>query len=439
MGTIKNQQEILQKLKIEKLNPMQEEADLAISSSSEVILLSPTGTGKTLAFLLPVLKTIDPEIEDIQVLIIVPSRELALQIESVIREMGTGHKVNAIYGGRAGTKDKIEIKHRPVILIGTPGRIADHLRRDNFQTKEIKTLILDEFDKSLEVGFESEMKEISQAIRPVKRKILTSATPGVGVPKFVGISDPTVVNYLDQGISKLSIKRILSPDKDKLQTLVDALSHLSNHPEPQPGIIFCNYKDTIERVSEFLTKHKISHGSFYGGMEQKDRERSLIQFRNGTHQLLIATDLAARGIDIPELKFIIHYQLPPRLEEFTHRNGRTARMNKSGVAYLLMWNKDALPDFIKEAPEMKLKKAETPKPSPWVTLFVSGGRKDKISKGDIAGTFIKQAKLESDQLGTIEIKQDCVFVAVASHRYKDVISALDNTRIKKKKVRISKI
>ncbi|MFY0608358.1 MAG: DEAD/DEAH box helicase [Cyclobacteriaceae bacterium] len=439
MGAIKNQQEILQKLKIEKLNPMQEEAGLAISSSSEVILLSPTGTGKTLAFLLPILKAIDPEIEDIQVLIIVPSRELALQIESVLREMGTGHKVNAIYGGRAGTKDKMEIKHRPAILIGTPGRIADHIRRDNFQTKTIHTLILDEFDKSLEVGFEGEMKEICQAIRPVKRKILTSATRSVNIPKFVGLQDPAIVNYLGEDNAQLTIKRILSPDKDKLQTLVSALAHLSNHPEPQPGIIFCNYKDTIDRVSDHLSKHKISHGSFYGGMEQKDRERALIQFRNGTHQLLLATDLAARGIDIPELKFILHYQLPSRLEEFTHRNGRTARMNKSGAAYLLMWEKDTLPEFIKEAPVLHLKKTEIPKPSPWVTLFISGGRKDKISKGDIAGTFIKQAKLDKDELGTIEIKQDCAFVAVSKHKFKEVIKLLDNTRIKKKKVRITKI
>ena len=140
--TIKNQNNILDKLSIEKLNPMQEEAHLAIRSCSDVVLLSPTGTGKTLAFLLPIIEELDAACDEVQVLIIVPSRELAIQIEQVTREMGTGYKTNAVYGGRAGSKDKIELKHRPAILIGTPGRIADHLRRETFSTEHIRVLVL---------------------------------------------------------------------------------------------------------------------------------------------------------------------------------------------------------------------------------------------------------------------------------------------------------
>ena len=159
-NSIKEQQDILEKLNIHVLNPMQEEAIPVINNTTNTILLSPTGTGKTLAFLLPIIKVLNPDSDDVQALILVPSRELAIQIEQVIRSMGSGFKVNAVYGGRPMSKDKIELKHVPAILIGTPGRIADHFRNDRFSKKNIKTLILDEFDKSLEVGFEQEMREI---------------------------------------------------------------------------------------------------------------------------------------------------------------------------------------------------------------------------------------------------------------------------------------
>ncbi|GJM34126.1 MAG: helicase [Saprospiraceae bacterium] len=432
---IKNQKKILNKLDIEQLNAMQEAAQFAIHSNSEIVLLSPTGTGKTLAFLLPIIAELDPDCAEVQVLILVPSRELAIQIEQVTREMGAGYKTNAVYGGRAFSKDKIELKHRPAILIGTPGRIAAHLRRETISTDHIKTLVLDEFDKSLEVGFEEEMSEIVAALPEVNKKILTSATQSVDIPEFVGLQDPTYIDYLDEGIDQLKVKMILSPSKDKLETLVDALCHLGN----QPGIIFCNFKDSIQRVSDFLTENKIAHGCFFGGMEQQDRERALIKFRNGTHQLIIATDLAARGIDIPELKFIIHYHLPPRSQEFTHRNGRTARMNNEGTAYILKWTLENLPDFIQNPEIEEIQPASLPAPSIWKTLFISGGRKDKISKGDIAGLFFKQGNLNKDELGVIELKQDCAFVAVHASKVDQLVRAVDNSRLKKKKVRVTVI
>jgi superfamily II DNA/RNA helicase len=433
MSTLKSQKEILEKLKIERLNPMQEAAALAIESSNEVVLLSPTGTGKTLAFLLPVIASLEPEIDTIQAMIIVPSRELALQIEQVIREMGTGYKVNAIYGGRAGSKDKIDLKHRPAILIGTPGRIADRMRRESFETDQIKTLILDEFDKSLEIGFELEMKEIFEFLNKVEKRILTSATQGVEIPSFARLRNPVKVDFLVGAPAGLKLKKVISNSKIKLDTLVETLAHIGN----EPGIIFCNFKDTIQEVSVFLNKRGIAHGCFYGGMEQQDRERALIKFRNGTHQIIVATDLAARGLDIPELKFIIHYQLPPRSEEFTHRNGRTARMNTEGTAYILVSEKERLPDFIEGIPTETLKPASNKTATKWNTLFVSGGRKDKISKGDIAGVFIKQGGIAPEELGSIEIKLDCSFVAVAADKTAHILKTLDNVRIKTKRVRIT--
>ena len=430
---IKDQQDILAKLNISELNPMQEEAISVIESNRNTILLSPTGTGKTLAFLLPIIKTLDPESKDVQVLILVPSRELAIQIEQVVRNMGSGFKVNAVYGGRPMSKDKIELKHVPAILIGTPGRISDHFANERFSKNHIKTLILDEFDKSLEVGFEYEMRGIINQLSSLNSRVLTSATQGLEIPEFVGLNQPKIINYLKKKvISKLEVKTVVASAKNKSQTLVDLILHLGN----QPGIIFCNLKDSISKVSQFLDKNKISHSCFSGGMEQRDRERSLIKVRNGTSQILIATDLAARGIDIPELKFIIHYELPKVEEDFTHRNGRTARVDSKGTAYVLKWEKENLPDFIKKSKIEDISKRAIRKPQYWETLFISGGRKDKISKGDIAGLFFKKGNISKDQLGSIELKQDCAFVAVPITIATDLVEKLNNLRLKKKKVRV---
>jgi superfamily II DNA/RNA helicase len=435
ISNIKSNSAILEKLGIKQLNPMQEEAKETIANHPEVVLISPTGTGKTLAFLMPIIEKLDPNNQEVQALIIVPSRELAIQIESVIREMGSGYKNNAVYGGRSFSKDKIELKHRPAILIGTPGRIADHLRRETFSTVAIRTLVLDEFDKSLEIGFETEMLYITDQLHHLESKILTSATEPNNIPKFVRLKNPVFINHSNKGKSQLKIKTVLSSSRDKIESLVDLLSFIGN----EPGIIFCNFKDSIDNISEKLTENGISHGVFYGGMEQIDREMALIKFRNGTHHLLLATDLAARGIDIPELKFIIHFHLPSKETEFTHRNGRTARMNSNGTAYVLKGKNEDLPEFINGNNIEKVIKSPLPLPSVWKTLFITGGRRDKISKGDIAGLFFKQGKLKHDQLGIIEIKQEFSYAAVKITALKDLIERVDNTKLKNKKVRISAI
>ena len=431
----KDQKAILQKLGIEQLNSMQEEAIDIIEKNASVVILSPTGTGKTLAFLLPLLQQLNIGTKQVQALILVPSRELAIQIEQVAREMGSGFKVNAVYGGRAFSKDKIELSQPPAILIGTPGRIGDHLRRQTFSIDNLRILILDEFDKSLETGFEGEMREIIETLPGLEKRILTSATQLENIPKFAGVRDPVYINYLDHAPSLLETRTISSPQKDKLDTLVQLLKSLAG----QPGIIFCNYKETIDEVHLYLKSQGIDLECFHGGMEQKERERSLIKFRNGSSRLILATDLAARGIDVPEIGFIIHYQLPHSKQEFIHRNGRTARMNKRGIAYVLHWENEKLPDFIIAKKNSEIYEDTLISVQDWITLFISGGRKDKISKGDIAGLFLKQGNLKREELGNIELKHDCAFVAVPSEKSEQLVQILNNSRLKKKKVRISLI
>ena len=429
----KDKDAILQKLGIDALNPMQLEAQEVISKNNEVVLVSHTGTGKTLAFLLPLIAELKPDLTGIQILILAPSRELAIQIEQVTREMGSGYKVNAVYGGRSSSKDKVELKHSPSILVGTPGRVADHMRSGVIDTSSIETIVLDEFDKILQVGFEREMKEIIYELPSLKKKVLTSATSNIEFPDFLNLKNPIHINFNNEEKEKLKVKSVVASSRDKLETLTKLLKSI----KAQSGIVFCNFKDSINTVSNYLDDNDIDHACFYGGLEQIDRERALIKFRNGTHRVLLATDLAARGIDVPEMDFIIHYELPPRIEEFTHRNGRTARMHAQGTAYVLKWENRDLPAFIVADETFTIQPVENDNSRKWVTLYISGGRKDKISKGDIAGLFFKQGNLNKDELGIIELKQECAFVAVPKNKSEILIDKLNNSRLKKRKVRIS--
>ena len=427
----------LQKFQITSLNPMQREAHEALRAGADVVLLSPTGTGKTLAFLLPLLDGLDADVDEIQALILVPTRELAQQIASVARELGSGHKVNAVYGGRAGSLDKLDLRRRPALLIGTPGRVADRFRRDGYSLAHLKTLVLDEYDKSLEIGFAADMEEIIARLPRLRQRVLTSATGEVDVPDFVALRDPLRIDYLGQRSPRLTLRKLVTPDRDKLDALAATLRHIG----PQPGIVFCNFKDGLRRVSEYLAEHGIAHERFHGSMDQADRERALIKFRNGTSRLLLATDLAARGLDVPALHFILHYHLPPREREFTHRNGRTARVDEAGVAYLLTSAQETLPAYVDElgldaVSVESLSAFAKPAPPAWRTVFLTGGRRHKISKGDIAGLFFKRGGLSKEQLGVIELQQAGSYAGVRAEVAERLVAATDNTRLKKKKVRV---
>ena len=432
--SIKNQEQILHKMGIDALNSMQEKAYTAISNNTEVLILSPTGSGKTLAFFLPLLERLDSRNNETQVLILVPTRELAIQIEQVFRDMGTGYKINAVYGGRSGSKEKIELMHTPTILVGTPGRVADHIRRGRITINSIKNLVIDEFDKSLEIGFEKEMKEIVSTLNSLERKILTSATYKEKVPEFMRFNKPFTLDFMAEDSKSLDLYWVNAP-KNTLITLVHILGQFGN----KSGIIFCNFKDTLYGVSAYLNEKDIEHVNFYGGMEQIDRERSLIQFRNYSQRILLATDLASRGIDIPGIDYIIHYEMPMRQEEFTHRNGRTARMNADGVSICIKGKNDRIPEYAKDVKTKKITHGNNIAKSEWKTLLISGGRRDKISKGDIAGLFMKKGNLSSKEIGLIEIKSDCAFVAVCNSKADEICQKLSNHRLKKKKIRIQKI
>ncbi|MCI9845644.1 DEAD/DEAH box helicase [Flavobacterium pectinovorum] len=427
---------ILSNLGINSLNEMQDAAHDAVLNENNVLLLSPTGSGKTLAFLLPVLELLQPEILSVQCLILVPSRELGLQIEQVWKKMGTSYKVNICYGGHSIDTETRNLSNPPAVLIGTPGRIADHIDRETFRTDKIQTLILDEFDKSLQLGFHEQMSYIIGKLTKLNKRVLVSATSDIEIPKYTRVINPTVLDFIPEEEEKtnLSMKMVVSPSKDKLGSLFNLISSLKS----QSAIIFCNHRDAAERISDTLNEKGIYATYYHGGMDQEERERALIQFRNGSISYLITTDLAARGLDIPEMKHVIHYHLPLKEDEFTHRNGRTARMQASGTAYIIVHESEKQLDYIDYGMEvLNVENATTlPKPPEFQTIYISGGKKTKLNKIDIVGFFSQKGKLEKGDLGLIEVKDFISFAAVKYNKVKDLLKNIKDEKMKGKKFKI---
>ncbi len=428
---------ILSRFNITELNAMQKAMLKAIQKPNDVVLISPTGSGKTIGFLLPVLELLVPEKQGVQVLILVPSRELALQIEQVFKQMGTVHKINCCYGGHSVGIEVNNLQHPPALLVGTPGRIAHHLRKKNLVLAQTATIVLDEFDKSLEMGFKSEMEFIIQQCKNAKKRILTSATQLKELPDFVGIQNKVELNYTEhqaESPSALVMKSVKVPGDDKLHALMLLLGHIN----AQSTLIFCNHREVVTRISEQLSLHKVEHGLYHGAMEQIDREKTLIKFRNGSINLLISTDLAARGLDIPEIEAVIHYQLDPSEDIMVHRNGRTARMHAGGTAYFLLDHKDFLPKFLTTAPEEEKlpQKLSLPKPSKWKTLYIGGGKKDKINKMDIVGMLLQKGQLQKEELGKIEVLDHSAYVAVKSQKMQKTLQLIKDEKIKNKKLKM---
>ncbi|MES2276388.1 MAG: DEAD/DEAH box helicase [Bacteroidota bacterium] len=424
----------LQNLKIAALNPMQQAA-IEAAKKGDVILLSPTGSGKTLGFLLPLLGMLDSTIPTVQAMILVPSRELALQIEQVFRAIGSGFKVNCCYGGHSVKIEMNNLSQPPAVLIGTPGRIGHHLRRESFSTDTIHTLILDEFDKALEFGFQEDMAYIIRQMPKINKRMLTSATQMDEIPSFTGMVKPQTLDYLSNAAIAPDLKHkvVITEAADKLEALFALICKISD----KPTLVFCNHRDAVERISDLLYDMGLPHDIFHGGMEQDDRERALLKFRNGSHRILITTDLASRGLDIPEIEHVVHYQLPHNEEAFLHRNGRTARMHAKGTSYLLL-APDEKPGYLKTLPEVEdlSDKSIIPKPSPWATLYIAAGKKDKVNKVDIVGLLLKKGELDKDDVGLIEVLDNSAYAAVKRDKIERTVQLVKNEKIKGRKIKI---
>ena len=385
----------LAKLRIEELNAMQEAALAAIlHTDRDVVVLAPTGSGKTLAYLLPIATRLDAKLDEVQAVVIVPSRELALQSCEVFRSMGTGLRPIALYGGRATMDEHREVMRlRPQIVFATPGRLNDHIAKQNFAVDHVHWLVLDEFDKCLRMGFRADFLDRDEQ------------TP-----------------------DRISLFTVKSPEKDKLQTLLQMLLEFGD----QQSIVFLNYRDGVERVAKFLAAEGFVISALHGGLDQRQREEAVYRFANHSANVLVGTDLAARGLDIPDVANIIHYNLPVGADEYVHRIGRTGRWDATGRSFIILGPEEHLPEYVKEqtaeyAPQSK--KGAAPQPR-MATLYVGKGKKDKVSKGDILGFLCKTCALEGAQIGKIDVYERYAYVAVSRSVAKQVVKMAQNTKIK---------
>lgn len=430
-------EKILKKLGISELNAMQEAtADALLHTNKDVVVLSPTGTGKTLAYLLPLVQRLNAQSDEVQAMVVVPGRELALQSSTVLKDMGSGFRTMSLYGGRPTMDEHREMrKVRPQIIFGTPGRLNDHIAKGNLATDEVKWLIIDEFDKCLEMGFHDEMAVLVNSIPTIERRVLLSATDAEDIPNFVNMGRMVKVDYsVDEQVSeRVQIYQVNSPTKDKLDTLRALLCQLGE----ESAVVFLNYRDSVERTAEYLRKSGFSISMFHGGLEQKRREESLYKFSNGSAQVMVCTDLASRGLDIPDVKNIIHYHLPESEDGYIHRVGRTARWDKEGRVFFILNTEEHIPEYVDaeilpfeiderlyDADNLTVPKARM------ATIYIGKGKKDKLSKGDIVGFLCKKGGINADEIGKISVEERYTYVAVVRQKLHSVLKNVQHEKIK---------
>lgn len=423
---------ILEKLNIE-LNPMQEAtANAILHTNKDIVILSPTGSGKTLAYLLPLVERIDPKADEVQVIVLVPGRELAMQSATVLKGIGSGLRTMALYGGRpAMDEHRILRDVKPQVVFATPGRLNDHLDKENLTSETVKWIVIDEFDKCLEMGFQNEMNQILNKLPNIERHILLSATETEAIPSFVNMGRTEKIDFRidDEQISeRVHIYKVESPEKDKLGSLRNLLLSLGKGS----SVVFLNYRDSVERTAAFLKECGFSISCFHGGLEQDARETALYRFSNGSANILVSTNLGARGLDIPDIDNIIHYHLPESEDEYIHRVGRTARWDKQGRAFFLLNSEERIPQYVKETVDTYTISETLPPPAParMATLYIGKGKKDKISKGDIVGFLCKKGGLTASELGKIDIRDRYSYAAVIKTKIFKVLELTKGEKIK---------
>ena len=433
---------ILEKLGISELNDMQKEAtQVVLRTNDDVVILSPTGSGKTLAYLLPLVQLIDASVPTVQAVVIVPGRELALQSATVLKDMGCGLRACACYGGRAAMDEHRVLRQvQPHIVFATPGRLLDHIEKENILTTGIRYLVIDEFDKCLEMGFLNEMNAIINRLSNVQRRILISATDAESIPHFVNMGRTTRMDYLieeEQVSDRVNVYQVISPVKDKLETLRNLLCELGE----ESSIVFLNYRESVERVADYLQEQGFTLSYFHGGLEQRQREDALYKFSNASANVLVSTDLASRGLDIPSINNIIHYHLPESEQGYIHRVGRTARWDKLGRTFFILNQEEKIPDYIDAEPTLHTIPTDLPAPPKpkMVTLYIGKGKKDKLSKGDIVGFLCKKGGLKGTEIGRISVEDRFTYVAIDRAQLRSVLRNVQGEKIKGVKTIIEEV
>ncbi len=440
----------LQELDFTIPTPIQASAIPLLLQGQDVAGQAETGSGKTAAFGLPLLHSINTDQQQIQALVMVPTRELAVQVRQELKQLGKhmpNLKISAFYGGHAFSQERASLKHPPQVLVATPGRLTDHLNRRTLDLTTVKHLVLDEADKLLEMGFQEEIDQVVDALPASRQAILFSATMDKGVKELIAdsLKDPHFVKATSTTI----------PDQVKLVGIKvehtqrqEAVLQLLQGIVAAGTVVFVNTRAAADELTSLLQAQGLIAKTLHGGMEQPDRDKAMTLFRNGTTQILVATDLAARGLDIAALKNIVHYELPIDAASYLHRSGRTGRAGKSGTVYTFATTRDEqkldewkLLQMDEWHKVTALQKAAAKKPvadsATFATMHISGGRKDKISPKDIVGALIAEAGLKASEIGKIEVQDRQSFVAVPATAITATIDSLNNGKIKGRKYKVS--
>lgn len=423
---------------IEQLNPMQ--AAVMAAHAQRLILLSPTGSGKTLAFAIALLQRMDPTRagSGTRAVVVTPSRELTQQVYGVLRAVATGFKTLALYGGNPMEAEKRSIQAAPPdIIVATPGRLVDHLQRKTLDLTQARLLVVDEYDKALELGFQEQMQRIARVLARRSFTMLTSATQLDTLPDFIEGHDVETIDFTDHApAGHTEVISVPSATADKLDTLGALLRSVDS---TLPTMVFVNHRESAARVASWLRKHGVAAVLYHGALEQRQREMAVAALASGAAPVMVATDLAGRGLDIPQVGAVVHYHLPADEKTYTHRNGRTARAGASGQVYVITGPEEYAPEFIVTQREFYPDTtAQGVVDTPTVLLYIAAGKRDKISRGDIAGFIAKSAGVDPSLIGKIFVGQDYSLVAVASRQgAQQVLQASRTSKLKGHKTRIT--
>ena len=435
--------EVLKRIKIDSLNPMQQEMWAVGDKTNDMILLSPTGSGKTLAYMLPLCRHINVDSENLQAVVVMPSRELAQQSEEVLKSLRLPIRSMSVYGGRPAMEEHRRLREiKPQVLFATPGRLLDHIEKENISLAAVSMVVIDEFDKSLELGFSREMEGVAVRLpRKGVRRVYLSATDITGETVFQSFVGGNKLYRLDYSVThemvnRCSLYEVQSPRKDKLQTLGELLTFIGG----RPTIVFVGHRESVGRIATYLDDLGFYVDSYHGGLDQEQRERSLYKFRSGSTNVLVSTDLAARGLDIPEVEAVVHYHLPLTEDVFTHRCGRATRWENIGESYLLRGPEETLPTFLPIAEKIQELPNEVKPTAPiWTTLYIGRGKKEKLSKVDIVGLLCKKGGLRSEEIGKIDVKEHKSYVAVARKKVRSLLNNIKGEKIKGMKTLIEEM
>ena len=414
-----------------------QQATAGLALPAHILLLAPTGSGKTLAFAIPLLRSLGQPSQGVQALVIAPTRELALQVYEVIRPLAAPeYKTVALYGGHSFITEQNSLRSGADIIVATPGRLLDHLHRGSTVVQQVSTLVFDEYDKSLELGFLDDIKAICKRLRNVHTVIMTSATRLQQLPDFIDLSSLQTVDFTQESdvpVPDIDFRRVDSPEADKLDTLENLLRDTAGGR----SLVFVNHRVAAERVYKRLKEEGFPVGLYHGGLDQDLRRRALTLFVNGTTPVLVSTDLASRGLDIGGLEAVIHYHLPVSAEVMTHRNGRTGRMGAPGKAFAIISPSDKIPDFFPALDEYYPEGSAAIESPRWKTLYFNVGKKEKISRGDIVGYLINKGGLPKDDIGRIDVDDHCAYVAVAAEKAAEALLRLAGQKIKNVRAKVS--